>query len=330
MSAEYSKEETITLLRELNGLLTERANTEYDIEKGLVHETLEELEPITTKARDLEFVPSAFNNLPIFPKYDKKKLSVLKQKVELKKKIVLICIPIIIISFILYNFMNSAFAFILFMASAITAVVIPLTNTTKSEYEDLKKEADKENELFQKTMAAFKKSAVSYEEERLTGIQVATKQYEIYLEQMLLHEKAIVAYTMKIEELKAHYEEIEVMLCADKFSFITNTYRHLAGSILELLESGRADTFKEALNLAIKEEREEDERYERRRHEEEMQYITREDAENKRLHYEQMQEEAHKQTKLAASQAAEAERHNRQMEYETKRHNTAMENAMRR
>lgn len=132
---------------------------------------------------------------------------------------------------------------------------------------------------------------------------------------------------------KKRHELFEQM---QKVGVLDASFYHLSGKIADLLSTGRADTLKEAINIAVEEEhraereREEDDRREREAHRQ---------AEENRRHNAAMEAAARDQAYAESQRAADARRHNEAMERaardqayrdkqkaeETRRHNQAME-----
>lgn len=100
----------------------------------------------------------------------------------------------------------------------------------------------------------------------------------------------------------------------DKKTVVSSDYFHLAHNISRALKTGRADTLKEALNLAIEEERKENEEAERRAEAQRQEKIMERRADEERRHNAAMQH-------AAEEQARATREHNAAMEREAKRAN---------
>ncbi len=107
-------------------------------------------------------------------------------------------------------------------------------------------------------------------------------------------QEAQLEYVRKHNELVEHKKEVEDELAS--IGVLTPSYYYLALDVADNLQSGRADTLKEALNLAIDDVRKENEAEERRK-------------------------EAQRQEDLLRRQAEEEIRHNREMERAAKEQN---------
>lgn len=111
------------------------------------------------------------------------------------------------------------------------------------------------------------------------------------------------------EELKKQLEAVEEQLNAVTIIHPDMTY--MASDIARILEMGRADTLKEAINLAIEDERKATEEMNRQAEAQRQEAILEQQAQEARRHQMEMEE---------------AERaHNKAMEEETRRNNAAME-----
>ena len=118
------------------------------------------------------------------------------------------------------------------------------------------------------------------------------------------------------EELKKQLEAVEEQLEAveeqlNAVTIIHPDMTYMASDIARILEMGRADTLKEAINLAIEDDRKATEEMNRQAEAQRQEAILEQQAQEARRHQMEMEE---------------AERaHNKAMEEETRRNNTAME-----
>lgn len=140
-----------------------------------------------------------------------------------------------------------------FTVLAIGAGIVFLLARSEHAKEQKNKE---QNELQKQSLIApFRRDMKGYEEEVTHGFQQLPEYKEFYknaVERLLqLISEWEDKRTAAIEELN----ECNVELA--KIDFMPCEYFDLAGNILHMLESGRADTYKEALNMAIEEDRQE-------------------------------------------------------------------------
>ncbi|MBQ8145533.1 MAG: hypothetical protein IJ039_02005 [Clostridia bacterium] len=119
-------------------------------------------------------------------------------------------------------------------------------------------------------------------------------------------------YSNKKREAEEHIAETEREL--EAIGIVTPTYYYLAHSIADVLENGRADTLKEALNIAIEDERREREEQQRREEADRQAQILERQAEEARRHNREMERAAKEQAEAAERNYEENRRHNREME----------------
>ena len=127
-------------------------------------------------------------------------------------------------------------------------------------------------------------------------------QYQIYDHKFDEYYEAYVnRHNDLLDQIKAVSNQI------DAVTLLGQDHITLAGDIKEMLQNGRADTFKEALNLAIAEQR--DIEFKARQLEEEARRtaIAEQQAYEERMHNERMEREAAAQTQQAKAQAQIAE-----------------------
>lgn len=105
-------------------------------------------------------------------------------------------------------------------------------------------------------------------------------------------------YAAMAIEIDTKIKEIEAKL--EKITVIHSDLFYLAGRISSVLKQGRADTLKEAINIALDDQRKADEELNRQLEAERME-------EEARRHNEAMQREAERQSEMAAAQARAAE-----------------------
>ncbi len=127
------------------------------------------------------------------------------------------------------------------------------------------------------------------------------KEHSLYLE-----------YQKKKNDMDAYILKLEKEL--EAIGLLSPLYYYLALKIRVVLESGRADTIKEALNIAIEDERREKEAEERREEARRQEEILRNQADEARRHNQAMEDAAREQNEIARESQQESARHNREME----------------
>ena len=181
-----------------------------------------------------------------------------------------------------------------------TAIIGWFYKMSNDMWKKKNKEFTQAQELHEKTRAQFHNAMSGYEREVAEGM----KQYQEY--ELRLYQN----YPKFCDELMAHRDKEEAARQAAQQSderiaqndIISQEYYHLIPKIISMLKSGRADSYKEALNMAIEEERQEAAEAARR------------EAEERRI-------------AAIERQAEEERRHNMMMEQQQAEHNRAMEKA---
>lgn len=251
----------------------------------------------------LERIPTIFDIEIAFFEFDVDKLNEKRRKLEKFQKIFRIVLIVTGVSLILYNLFNiysvSSIMVIGFMASVFMGLKY------FQDKKNLKNDEDKYNNLTQKyndSVNNFNHALQNYEEEKLSGIKAAQEYGKTYRKYYAEAEKIFNSYLEKIEDITR--EEFELNKQIQSFDLIDESYQHLTTRIIANLKSSRADTLREALNIAIDEERQE--QYEaQRRYEEEQRAI----REQLRLEAEQEEIRRHNMEieRQAAVQAKAAE-----------------------
>ncbi len=289
-------------LYELQTLIYEAQEIKNYIEVGSVKEALTKIELAKVGRGEFPAAPSVFNNLPVFPT-EKGNFAGLERSAKSRKKlffgVLAVTVLLLMIYFITHNTNLNTFATIGVFASVITGLMYRSEN---KKYAERKKEYDASLSTFNKTMAAYKDSLANYESEKAKALD----------DMILFSAMHSVAYKDSTEALdcwvankKEAAERYDATLeKTQTYDFMPVQYYHLISPIIDLLTTGRADSYKEALNMAIREEQEEKER------------AARIAAEERR-------------TQILAQQAAEERRHNEQMERQQAAHDRAMENQAR-
>lgn len=172
-----------------------------------------------------------------------------------------------------------------------------------------KKGLAKKEKAYQDSVAAsssaiekFRKALACYEQEAADGILAAKEFGRFYREQCAVHSAILTAFADEKEAARERCDELIAQI--DQHDYIPHEYYHHIPKLIALLQSGRADSYKEALNMAIEEERQEE--MEAARQEEEARRIA-----------------------AMERQAEEERRHNLMLERQQAAHDRAMERAAR-
>lgn len=306
-----NKQETIEKLSELNVLLDEFTEEIVKTENGgLAEKYINIFHAIKAKTGALPGVPSVFSNLPNYnyKYYDIGGLE--KQKNDILKKSAILAIASLVcflISRISYKLMT-----FMYIAVILFFVVIYLgnkVNKVAKEYNEKKATNDETKQRQDNEEHAFLESLKNFEEEKLKGMNMALDYKHKVFESFNECEREMENYLKESEESKQRQYELTDQI--KEYDFVPPEYFHYVPAVLTLLKSGRADDYKEALNIAIAEEKDAEERAQR-------------------------MEEDRRRTMIMEQQAEEERRHNRMMEEEQAtanriqaEHNKAMQDAER-
>ena len=286
--------EVIEKLERLHFLIQETFKWDDYIQSGYLLEYGDKIEKVVLSASDLDAVPAVFHSFPVFP-IDGAKREEAKRNYNNKKKILAFLAVLSAICLVVF-FMTHKYFFNSIASVGILATIIfffPFSQS-KKVYKDKDKEYNASVKKSEESFVAYRKALRLYENQKAAGIEAAkafaqkyTAAYDAYDGLMLEMEErkndAITKLLACMEETKA-------------IDFVPVEYYDLVQPMIAMLKSGRADSYKEALNLAIQEQRLKEAEDARRA----------EEARRTQL----MQEQA------AAEQMrlAEMERHNREME----------------
>lgn len=241
--------------------------------------------------------PAVFSNFPVFP-LEESYYEATKKDAESKKPTfriaLIITIALVVLYFITRAEILNTIAVIGIFATAILGCIY---NASKKQYIKKKKEYEKSVEEYNKTNKAFLEAIENFDEEKIKYTDLAKEYSKKYTETYNEYMNAVREKFEAEEEATERIAVIEEELKAN--STIVSDYYHLIGQIVTNLKSGRADDYKEALNIAIREEREEKER---------LQMLAKEEERNR----------------ILAMQVEEERRHNEQVERQQKEHDEAL------
>lgn len=313
-----TKQETIEKLIQQGELCNKAVKLDYYLENELMDEVSQELVAASGELGMMQDEPSVYSNLPDFKEVDYEKVDKLlkeKEQDSLIFKIVLgLAAFLALLFFITHkNFLNTL-AVIGIMAAIYTGF---RSSSAKKAYIKAKDKADSDKASYEASVVAFKKSLENYAQEKAKFINSA-KEYGVEYRKYFLRVKDIMARCEKTfydtkEEIAETLEEI------DRVGVVSSEYVHFIPTMISMLQSSRADNLKEALNLAIEEDRAERQAEAVRMEEERRTAIMEQQAAEARRHNEQMEREAQMQAKIMKEQADAADRRARQQAYDNKR-----------
>lgn len=297
-------QEIIEKLEKLYTLLDEAYDANEYAKNGCIQEYGEKILPIIKTVNDLTGVPSVYSNLPTFP-IDNSECDELEQSFFKVKKRFTIVLSITVIFVVIYFISGWQFLNTISTIGIIASIFLgSLFFTAKKKYALEKKKYEDSVKTYEDSLRSFRNSLSVYEKEKSYGIEAAKQFASEY-------KGAYVEYDRLLQESEEKRSEafqtfIQKMDEAKTYDFMPPEYYDLIKPIIKILKSGRADSYKEALNLAIQEEKEAQAEAARRA----------EEAERTRIMREQAAAEERR--------AIEAQRHNQEMERQQQLHNKAM------
>lgn len=253
----------------------------------------------------LERIPTIFDIEIEFFDFDVDKLNEKKEKFNNLNKYLRIVASVTVVCLVLFFLFKSDLFNFIASAGIIASILMALKRS--QDKKQLKLEEDKYANLTQKyndSINKFNHALQNYEKEKATGIKAAVEYGKTYRKYYAEAEKIFNSYLEKIEDITR--EEFELNKQIQSFDLIDESYQHLTTRIIANLKSSRADTLREALNIAIDEERQE--QYEAQRRYEEEQRAIREqmrfEAEQEEMRRHNMELERHAATQAKAAENA--------------------------
>ena len=297
----------ISQLKSVQELLSDLNYQEFVLSYDSDYEFYQKCEQLHEDLGELP-VPKAFSKMPTMPLSESYYAATLQHK-QKTTKLMAICGGASALLFIIFKISKWDFLATVTGAAILATIgAAYLFNKCRKEFNAKKQEYDKSVSTFNETYKEFSVALKNFDAEKQTFIDSAQEYADKYAH---AYDMAIEAFCEKTDREKAANERIaEIKKELAGYSAIPSEYYHLVNSVVSNLESGRADSYKEALNLAIREEKEEQERNHRLEQEEERNRILRQQAEEERRHNEQME----RQQKL----------HDEAMQHEQKRQTDAI------
>ncbi len=317
--------ETIQKLEELQSLLDEAIYLGDYIEDGAFRETREKINALRAETGLPGGTPAVFDNFPVFP-IDGSDLAEKKANADKSKLLFYGALGAMALFLILY-FAAGILMMLAVLGVGASVLTYKIHKGAEKVYTDRKKAYDASVEKYEATMGAFRRTLANYDAERQAGLDKMAAYAVTYGEAFAQQN----AYCVEWSENKkvAQARRDEVLLKLDDYDFMPSDYWPLIPSVISLLKSGRADDYKEALNLAIREQREEEEAAARRADEERRAAILERQAEEERRHNAQMerqQAEHNRQMERVEQQRADEERRANQQAERDRRDATRREN----
>ena len=300
------KQEIIKKLEELDSLLTSKRLSEQFLSGVGARIYAKRHIDLRRKANALPKAPDACTHLPVVPADGLDSFMQYEEPMNKKGKLLKMTLIGVVACFVLnWVFLLAGVVALSGLLSfgmtgcIVASVVLFLQKSgAKQQYEKGKKVYDKAMEVYEKSLGEFRGALAVFEKQRDDALAMLVA-HEMAYEEMRVEDNRIEEeYVQKYDEAETKLAELEDEIAT--YDFVPAQYHHLVERVLTNLKSGRADDYKEALNLAIFEEKDEQERAAR------------------------MAEEA-RRTELAEQRADEERRHNEQMEAQQAAHNQAMQ-----
>lgn len=293
--------EMIERLRELNSLILRFGETNDYLENGCAAEALEKIDQVKASVAAMPGVPSVVNAMPLFPE-GKEIYQKAQEETAQSGKVTKIALFVAVGSFLLWLMTKWYLLPLLVVAAGVSWYV--MNKNHKNNKQGLAKKEKAYNDSLARAKAsqeAFRQALSCYDREVEAGIAEAKLFGKYYREQCQQHEKILETYQEDKDAAEALRDAIYQEI-AEKHDYIPEEYYHHIPKLIALLQSGRADNYKEALNMAIEEERQDAMEAAR-------------------------QEEEARRTAAIERQAEEERRHNMAMERQQAAHDRAMEQA---
>ena len=287
-------------LENLQQLLEDNRALRSYIDGGCARETVDQLDEIREKIGTIPKAPTAVScgvSLPLPSDY-----SAAAKAEKDKRRIIFFAVAAVaaVLLVIYFSSHNEALNFWCVLSIFATIGVGWFYKMSNDLHKTKEKELQESRKKYAGSMESFRKAMSCYEKEVEEGrneyIQYNLRYYQYYPDFL----DTLVGYEEKVQEAEKALEEHEMRIA--ECDLAAPEYFHLIPKIISMLKSGRADSYKEALNMAVEEERQDEIEAARR------------------------EEEARRLMALEM-QAEEERRHNMMVERQQAEHNRAMEQA---
>lgn len=292
--------EILERLRTLNNLLDQLTQQHDYYENGCALEAMEKIDEVKSSVSVMPGVPSVANAMPVFP-VGEKEYQKAKEETAQSGKITMIALIATVASLGLWLIIKAAFLAIVGVAAGVVWYVV------NKNHKNNKQGLVKKEKAYSESVAAsnsaiekFRKALACYAQEEADGIVAAKAFGQLYREKREEHSAILVAFAENKNAALDRCNELVVQI--EQHDYIPQEYYHHVPKLISLLQSGRADSYKEALNIAIEEERQ---------------------AAMEKIR----QEEEARRLAAMERQAEEERRHNMMLERQQAAHDRAMERA---
>jgi len=247
--------EILTKLRELENLLSENKRLEAYMTDGCALEAIDQIESLKESLGSLPGVPSVVNAMPIFPP-DGEEYKKAKKEAAQSSKLLITALAITAAMFVIYLLSKSIFFVLLAIGGGVASFVINKTHKlNKAGLRKKEKVYNEATEEARQSLEKFHTALACYEQEAEAGVSAAKQYGQRYREKYGEFNDILDSFEKNKNDALIKYSINQVEI--ESHDYISEEYYHHVSKLIAMLQSGRADNYKEALNMAIEEERQE-------------------------------------------------------------------------
>lgn len=303
------KKEIIEKLKALQALTEDLVKYGSYYESGCTEMAAEKISQIQSDLGSLPGIPSVVNAMPVFPEGEAEYNTAKTETAKSKSYSTLALAATAGLAILMFCVPKPLPVFLTGVAGVVWYFVYQTHKLNKQGLVKKEKAYQESLERHRASMGEFRHALVNYPKEVKDGIEAAKTFGQRYREKR----SEIFAVTEQYQELKeaALNHCTELITQINEHDYISEEYYHHVPKLITLLQSGRADSYKEALNIAIEEERQNAIEAARREEEARRLEVLERQAEEERRHNMMIerQEAAHqRQMAQAERDRAEAER----------------------
>lgn len=296
--------EILKKLRNLKDLLDQFTQQHDYYENGCVLEAMEKIDDVKASVSAMPGIPSVVGAMPVFP-VGEKEYQKAKDETAQSGKITMIALITTVASIGLWLITKATFLAVIGVIAGVVWYVV--NKNHKNNKQGLAKKEKAYNESIaasNSSIEKFSKALTCYEQEVADGITAAKAFGQFYREKCAEHSAILVTFAEEKNNALDRCNELVTQI--DQHDYIPQEYYHHISKLISLLQSGRADSYKEALNITIEEERQDAMEAARREEEARRLAAMERQAEEERRH--NMMLERQQAAEARARQYAEQER----------------------
>ena len=247
--------EILERLRNLNSLLDQFTQQHDYYENGCALTAMEKIDDVKSSVSAMPGIPSVVSAMPVFPVGEKEYQKAKEETVQ-SGKITMIALIATVASLGLWLITKAAFLAIVGVVAGVVWYMVNKNHRNNKQGLTKKEKAYNESVAASKSsIEKFRKALTCYEKEVADGIAAAKAFGQFYREKREEHSAILVEFAENKNNALDRCNELVVQI--DQHDYIPQEYYHHVPKLISLLQSGRADSYKEALNIAIEEERQE-------------------------------------------------------------------------